>query len=180
MTYALIFLLVTFIFFIIYLINIGAKGEHFGKAAVETVVVWVISNMPIGFLFMAAKYNEDENRFKKLIIGMLNGGEVFIYVSAILAPVVWALIAYFRESHRVLTGLYIMSLIIILPFSAFFFQQARLAGNHNSSMLNISAMLLYFASIILWYGATVYTRFVESYEPTTPGNPVLNDLQGGR
>lgn len=180
MKVALAVLLLIFLCFIYYLTRIGAKREHFTKAALETLVVWIISNMPVGFLWWGSLYGNDKDRFDNLLLGLLNGGEVFIYVSAIVAPVVWALMAYFKESHRVFTGLYVMALLIILPFSAFSFQQARLEGSVNQDVINLSALLLYFVSMILWFGATVYTRFVESYEPSTSGNSVLSSLQGGR
>lgn len=180
MKVALAVLLLIFLCSIYYLTHIGAKREHFTKAALETLVVWMISNMPVGFLWWGSLYGNDKDRLNQLLVGLLNGGEVFIYVSAIVAPVVWALMAYFKESHRVFTGLYFMALLIILPFSAFSFQQARLAGGADQDVINFTALLLYFVSMILWFGATVYTRFVESYEPSLSGNSVLNGLRGGR
>lgn len=180
MKIALGVLLLTFVIFIYYLSRIGARREHFAKAALETVVVWIISNMPVGFLWWGALYGKDKDRLDQVWLELLSGGEVFIYVSAIVAPVVWALMAYFKESHRVFTGLYLMALLIILPFSAFSFQQARLAESTNQNILDVSAVMLYCVAMILWFGATVYTRFVESYEPATSGNSVLNGLRGAR
>lgn len=180
MKIALGVILLTFIGFIFYLSRIGARREHFATAALETVVVWVISNMPVGFLWWGALYGKEKGQLDEVLLGLFSGGEVFIYVSAIVAPVVWALMAYFKESHRVFTGLYLMALLIILPFSAFSFQQARLGDSANQSILDVSALMLYCVSIILWFGATVYTRFVESYQPAVAGNSVLNGLRGDR
>ena len=181
MTYALWFLVIVFLFFIFYLVRIGAKGEHFSVAAGETIVVWLISNMPIGFLLWQALHSNNSEGWEHVLLKLINGGEIFIYVSAIVAPVVWALMAYFREAHRFFTGLNLIALFIILPLSAFAFQQAKQAASSPQDTLDLSFVLMYCVSMILWYSATVYTRFIESYEPSTSGgNKVLAGLQGGK
>lgn len=183
MIYLGIIIIAMFICFLRYLVSIGARKEHFGKAALEIVVVYAISNLPVWLLIWA--YVSRGNNNDDADIGMstylesvLNAGDVFIYVSAILAPVVWTLIAYFRESHRVLIAIYIVCIILILPFSAFAFQQARLVGEMDQEVFNNSAMFIYFVSLVLWYGTTVYARFVENYEPSSPGNKILKGLRG--
>ncbi len=181
MTFALWFLFCVFMLFIYHLVRIGAKGEHFSAAAIETSVVWVISNMPMGFLLWQSLHSNNPDGWKHVLLGLLNGGEIFIYVSAIVAPVVWALMAYFREAHRIFTGLNLMALFIILPLSAFAFQQAKLTVTGPQETLDLSFLLMYCVSMILWFSATVYTRFIESYEPSSAsGNTVLNALQGGK
>jgi len=177
-----IVLSVLFILFLLYLISIGAKKEHFGRAALETGLIYIISNMPVWLLMWAfiSKSNNSVTwvRVFDNLETVLNAGDIFIYVSAILAPVVWTLVAYFKESHRVLSALYIISLILILPFSAFAFQQARLVQDVNQVVFNNSALFLYVVSLVLWYGATVYARFVENYKPGAPQNTVLDRLRG--
>ena len=157
--------LFVFILLMFYLVNIGAKASHFIRAFVEAIVIYFISNLPIIFLFWAVYSKSIETAGANNSYMMLvNGGEVFIYVSAILAPVVWALMAYFKEAHRVLSGLYLLALISILTFSAFSFQQARLVDGLNEGVIDNSALLIYFVSLALWFGALVYNRFIETYE----------------
>lgn len=183
MIITLIILLLMFGCFIYYLTRLGARGEHFSKAATETIIVYFISNLPIMFLAWASLSSNSTNSSDALVLNigsLIKGGEVFIYVSAILAPVVWALIAYFKDTHRILAGLYLLALIIILPFSAFSFQQVRLTENLNQGAIDISALLLYCVSLILWFGAVVYTRFIESYERSDSGNSVLDGLRGAK
>jgi len=173
---------IIFFVFLYYLVSIGARKEHFGKAALEISLIYMISNLPVWLLVWAFvsrnQHNDEIVGLARYLESVLNAGDIFIYVSAILAPVVWTLVAYFRESHRVLSALYIVSLIIILPFSAFAFQQARLVNEVNQVVFNNSALFLYVVSLVLWYGATVYARFIENYEPGSPHNSVLNGLRG--
>ncbi len=178
----LLVLLCLFVLFIVHLIHVGARREHFGTAAVEAIVVYGISNIPILALTLVSFLRDNENPYATVISNLkdvMNGGDVFIYVSALIAPVVWVLIARAREAHRVLAGLYWVLLLLIIVFSAFSFQEVRLTENINQNALDFTAIVLYCVSLMLWYGAIVYTRFVESYEPKKSGNSVLDGLQGG-
>lgn len=183
MKITLIVLFIFFIIFIGYLHRLGAKREHFIRAVIETFVVYIISNLPIISLILVAFLTDKINTMVQIennIRAIINGGEVFIYISAILAPVVWTLIAYFRDSHRALTGIYIFILFIMFPFSAFSFQQARLSETLNQNALDISALLIYGISLVLWFGAVVYTKFIEGFEPgIKSGKSVLQELEEG-
>lgn len=134
--------------------------------------------MPIGFLLWQASRSTSSEDWWHILQKALSGGEIFIYVSAIVAPVVWALMAYFKEAHRFFTGLNLMALLIVLPLSAFAFQQSKQTEMGNQ--LDLSSLLMYSVSMILWYSATVYTRFIEGYQGSSSRNSVLSDLERGK
>ena len=179
MTIFAILMVALFIFFAFYLYKIGASTKNFLDATIEILVTYFISNLPMIFLIAGAWLDKSPNKIEVItnnLKNIINGGEVFIYISAVLAPVVWILVAYFKDSHRVLTGIYVITLFSIVPFAAFSFQQARLSSHVDPSALNTSAIILYSISLMLWYGAVVYTRFVGSYSGPTQRNNILKEL----
>lgn len=180
MTIILIILGVILFIFVYYLFQKGARKEHFGKAALETLIIYVISNLPIWILILVSIYDGTVFDLNSLVVNMnkiLKSGDVFIYISAILAPVAWTVWAYFKDTHRVLMGAYGLALIIVFLFSAISFQQVRLTEVTNQNALDNSAILLYGISLILWYGSVVYTKFIDGYQPNPPSNPITEGLK---
>ena len=125
----------------------NAAGEIFSTLIIATTPIWL---GVLGFYLGG-------NTFKEALVGNVSLGELLLYSTSVLAPIIYMAFSDPEGSEepfpsKVSQGLFV---VIIVAMSAYTFGQQR-SGAELGSRINSVSFTLFGISVLLLYLATVY------------------------
>jgi len=111
-------------------------------------------------------------------------GEIFIYVSAVLAPIPYVMYCYHRRGKTMpFYWLFLLSLATVFITCAVIYAYHRTGNIKNEHFLFVSSLVLYFAALLVWYFGLVLQRRLNNMELLDAGekraNAMVTELVGG-
>jgi len=122
----------------------------------------VLIDMITGFSVKAGRIPGDASWYLALWIRLydnIQAGEIFIYVCAVVGPVVLVMANYNDESKQFPEFLtFILTLGALIFLSVLIFSLHRSGKIENRLITDFGALTLYTLSLLLWYCALLYER----------------------
>lgn len=160
--------------------NIGLSRHHIWSAFKEVSFIYFFSNLPIIILLIFEQSSSEQTSLFSSFVELLNDGDLFIYTSALIAPVFWLLIAYSRDNYRPVNGLLMIVAVLLVIFSSIFFKNTSIENSIPTNTLNDGYLALYIYSITIWICSVIYKTFLDSFEPEDDENKILVKLEARR
>jgi hypothetical protein len=138
-----------------------ATAKALKRALIEFLFFWFLSTLPLLLAILGSilqlKSLPGSSEISAILVEHFKFGEVFIYVNALLAPVAFVLYKYNRDGFKFHNYLaFLISLIAVLPTSAFLYSMQRLQSAPNLAVLMPLAAAAYAYAVLLRYLSLVY------------------------
>lgn len=147
------------------------KYYDYVDALEEFITVYIISNLPFLSIAIYETASTKEATFTietliNIAVENFGSGEIFIYVSTLLAPAVYMMVKYHRaRRHFPLFSLFITFQLIIFLICILFFVMNRSDQIRNIDFVNSWSLVIYIGALIYWYAALVFGRRLEEENP---------------
>jgi len=146
-------------------INLALLAENdYIDAAKEFLTVYLLSNLPFGFLVLSHYLNNANIDVSWTVVaGVLQKnwkpGEILIFMSALLAPFCFVMCQYNR-ARRHMPGywLFLFALVTLYPAASYIFAHDRLSAIKNEEFVRNSSLTLYVIALAIWYFGLVFQR----------------------
>lgn len=146
------------------------RFNDFYDSAKQVFVVLLISTMPIWLGAWVMLISTDcEESFIKLMYANIKEGELFIYATSTIAPVLYLMTVDPPKdrTHPSRLGYYLcFCLVMILSATAFGVQ--RMDNQSNTAFIALASWVLFIFSIILLFLSTAYINSFDDKNETTP------------
>lgn len=157
-------------------------------AVLEFLVVYITSNIPyIALVLIHILSTAGTTLDLVTVTGVISSnvvpGELFIYVSTLMAPFVYVMLQYVRAlRHFPLYGLFLGITALVYLYCLIAFSMFKSGTIQNVPFMESVAPYFYLIALILWYFSLVYGRKLSKPEKGMGSNAqsIINQLGGGR
>jgi hypothetical protein len=121
----------------------------------------------------------DVATISEVITNNVQSGEIFIYVSALLAPFVYVMIQYVRaRRHFPLYSIFFGVTLLCYGYSIIVFGMYRLGRLENLDFVAATSGYFYLVSLVLWYFSLVFSKklFKPNTEEISGAQKILDNL----
>jgi len=146
-----------------------ASGKDYAESGKEFAFTWTVSILPILAsvlieLLTVGRAPSSSVNLLHMFYANLHTGEVFIYATAILAPVAFMMYKYNRDEKRFDDHLsFFFVLIVTIGLSAVMFGLQRTGVVKNPSLLDVSGLVLYLLALVVWFLSLIYDNVRLNY-----------------
>lgn len=161
---------------VISLWHIGVSKHHLFSAMKEVSFIYLFSNLPL-IILICFQHSSTKDSPLDILIQFFNDGDVFIYTSALIAPVFWLIVAYSKDNFRATNGFLLIVALLIIIFSSVLFGNSTISNTVPINTLNEGYLTLYLCSIFLWIFSVIYKRFLDAFDNEPQKNNVLENLE---
>lgn len=140
------------------------RYEIYIESAAEFLTVFFVSNGPfivliLMHLFGTEKAQPDLSTLTQVIYSNMQSGEIFIYISALLAPFFWVIIQYHRAKENLpYFAVFLIATGIAYVAGAIVFSMYRLGSIKNAALVSEVSIYFYVFSLIIWYFSLVFAK----------------------
>ncbi|GAB3337457.1 hypothetical protein ACFO0E_00980 [Chromohalobacter beijerinckii] len=135
--------------------------KTYGLSMAEFLVTYIVGNLP--FLILAFDLSLQKESVG--LVGFLaeegRPGEIFIYISAFLAPVIYTFLAWYKDANMVWHSLYFILIFACLMVGLHLFLRYRSLQFFENDFADMVSLSLYVVSLSLWYFSIVYYRSLQ-------------------
>jgi hypothetical protein len=154
------------------------------ESAREFLWVYLVSNIP--FLALVLMHvigtkgaKADAVTIVEVISNNVQSGEIFIYISALLAPFVYVMIQFVRaRRHMPLYSLFFILTVACYVYSFLVFGMHRLGRIENHDFVASTSIWFYITALVLWYFSLVFSKKLAKppAEEDSGAQKILNNL----
>jgi len=153
------------IVFLIMLLHQGASRTHWLHAAGQILFIWVLSNIPLGFLLIDSSLDPSSKSIFDSIRQQVRMGEAVVYLAAILAPVLFTLLMNYSVSAKVYVMTNIVGVILCVGCASYIYALHIRQAPADTDTLFIITGTLYALCVLIWYFSVVYELIVTNPDP---------------
>lgn len=150
---------------LILLLRQETRLEDWGKAAVEVFVVLIISNIAFGFYLAYVALKPDDMDIGSAVRNFYGFGESLVYLSAILAPVLYAVFRNMDGSAKQFFAINIIGILFCLAFAGVLFGQHLFNAPTDQVVFERIGWTLLFVSLTLWFFSRVFENALRNPKP---------------
>lgn len=153
---------------------------------VEGVVTYFVSNLPYLFLLFAFFLHTQDARYEgatvyEALASQIRPGEVFVYISTLLAPTVWVMVYHWRARRHAVLFWFLLGFqwLALLP-AAYMYGADKMNAEINEQFATNAAIVIYCITLGVWYFALVFQKKkIDSIggESEESGSDVLRKLR---
>jgi Na+/glutamate symporter len=168
-------------------ITYATRKEH-QDALREFVLIWGSSLLPIiacVAIDYFTHYSVENNLVTNAtpieglmlrIYSNINSGELFIYVCALIGPVILMLSRYNDERRRFPEYMtFHLAIVVLLMVSCTVYSLSRTEKLKNIALADATALVVYLVGLAIWYSAMIYDRVRPNYAAALDND--ANELQ---
>lgn len=153
------------------------RYKYYVDSLLECILIFIISNIPFAVLVISSiadnkNYSFCWDSIRKIIGQNIAIGEVLVYISALIAPVMAVMIKYHRARRHfpMFTMLFFVQTLVVVV-AVIFFMKYKSGPIVNLEFVSSGSFFLYIISLIMWYISIVY-------EKKLVDNPYKNEKSG--
>lgn len=144
----------------------GCSTSNYRDAISEMFYTFIFSFSPIFIAFFVAYLGNSNTNFITNIISNTQNGELFIYVTSLLAPVYYLSTHKRRDGSLLPRNVFINSLFYILSgFAALFFALKRANFIFDKDSVHLLSNITFISSIILFFIVQVFNNSILQSAP---------------
>lgn len=141
----------------------------------EFLTTYIFGNVPLIWLALSISMKKDGN-LSIFIEAEGRPGQVLVYISAFLAPVVWSFVSNFKNSTSFWHFTHFVLILLCLLGGIFLFSEYGNQNFYDNPKIDRLALSLYFISLSLWFFSIVYGRALQEKNFSRGGDARDNKL----
>ena len=135
--------------------------KTYGLSLAEFLVTYLIGNLPFLILVFDLSLQEKPVSFSGFLAEEGRPGEIFVYISAFLAPVIYTFLAWYKDAKVTWHSFYFILIFACLMIGLHLFLKYRNLQFFENNVADMASFSLYVISLSLWYFSIVYYRSLQ-------------------
>jgi len=150
----------------------------YGRSLREFSIVYLVGNIPFLFILIDGSLSAKSITIKEFLSEEGRPGEILIYVSAFLAPVIFTFLSWYKSANPTWHTTHFLLIIFCLMLSLYLFVKYRNINFFENSKIDLVSLFLYLCSLTLWFFSIVYYQSLSDKNFTNNNkNNVLSKMQ---
>lgn len=139
--------------------------KNWGKALGEILLILFISNIPLLSVLLNSALDPGNLDWTRILSAYYSFGKSLIFVSAILAPVIYTLLFRIDKAPKLFVWLYVLGTGFCLWAAGIVYSRELSGIPTDEDVLQSIGWTLIFISLILWFFSRVFENSLASGSP---------------
>jgi hypothetical protein len=150
----------------------------YGRSLGEFAVVYFVGNIPFLFILIDGSLSAKAITLREFLAEEGRPGEILIYVSAFLAPVIFTFLSWYKSANPTWHTTHFLLILACLMLSLYLFVKYRNLNFFENTKIDQVSLFLYLCSLTLWFFSIVYYRALNEKNFSHKGkNRILTRMQ---